>query len=288
MKRWLAALTAVTALGGCATAPEPVGEEPPPVAVDQRAREVLASYGRSVGDFVPAGGLTGHVGGLEPENEHYKAAIAAGLISSAAALPEAPRKTGTVSWAGGGKLTVPLTDAGEALQQVIAEGGGACLGCTPVPVTGAKLTTTRIATTRGEATVPAWEFTLKGSALRITRVAVAPSSAVPYTPPPGSGGGPAAESATTSGRTLTVTVTGLRGPASEPCGADYSVRALESAHAVVVMVEERRHADDEICTMAGFTRTATVELAAPLGGRAILDVQLGAPVPLSTKPVTPR
>ncbi|XVV17327.1 hypothetical protein ACQP2X_24000 [Actinoplanes sp. CA-131856] len=290
MKRWLIAVTAMTAIGGCGATTTPAAPEPAPTPADQRAWEVLASYDRVARDevlFLPTGGLTGHVGALEPSNEHYKAAIGAGRIEAVAPLPVAPRPKGTVVWAGGGKLAVPLTDAGEALQQVISENGGDCPGCTAVPVTGARMTTTRIPTTRGEATVPAWEFTLKGSAFRITRVAVAPSSALPYTPPPGTAGGPPAESATVAGRTLTLTVTGSRAPASEPCGADYSARAVESAHAVVVIVEERQYdgdyADNVACSMAGFPRTATVDLAAPLGERAILDVQQGSPVPLSVR-----
>ncbi|SNY45741.1 hypothetical protein [Paractinoplanes atraurantiacus] len=253
MKRRLTAMVALTAIGGCASPVAPA-EEPPPVQAEQRARDVLASYEKAVGAarFVPAGGLTGSVGSLEQANEHYKAAIGAGRIEAAAELPVAPRATGTVIWAGGERLEVPLIGAGDALGQVMAEKGGECLGCTPVPVTGAKLTTTRIPTTRGEATVPAWEFTLKGSAFRITRVAVAPSGAQTYTPPPGTAGGPAAESATVSGRTVTVKVTGSRSAASEPCGADYTARAVESAHAVVVIVDEHRHAANEICPMIGF------------------------------------
>ncbi|MFF5081446.1 hypothetical protein ACFY36_30735 [Actinoplanes sp. NPDC000266] len=292
MKRRLAGVVAVMAIGGCATT-EPVAgpvEEATAVPADQRAREMLASYDKAVRAagagprFVPAGGLTGHIGGLEPENEHYKAAIGAGRIEATTTLPAAPRKAGSVIWPGGERLPVPLIDAGEALEQVIAENGGDCLGCTPVPVTGAKLATTRIPTTRGEATVPAWEFTLKDSTFRITRVAVAPSKALTYTPPAGTSGGPAAESATTSGRAVTLRFTGSRAPASEPCGADYPARAVESPHAVVVIIEEQPHDGDEICPMIGFSRTATVELTEPLGERAILDVQQGQPVPLVLTP----
>ncbi|MEV4351307.1 hypothetical protein AB0J83_43175 [Actinoplanes sp. NPDC049596] len=297
MRRWVVGVMAVVALGGCGTPAAGPGEEAPPVPVDQRAREVLAGYEQAAGAagaagggprFVPAGGLTGYAGGLEEENEDYKAAIGAGRIEAAVVLPAAPRETGTVVWDGAAKLMVPLLDADEALHQVVAENGGECADCTTVPVTGARLTTTRISTTRGEAEVPAWEFALKDSAFRITRVAVAPSGAMTYTPPPGTSGGLAAESVTVSGRTLTVRLTGSRGPASEPCGADYSARVVESSHAVVVIIDERRYgdgyADDELCTMAGFPRTATVELAEPLGERAVLDVQQGIPIPLSIQP----
>jgi hypothetical protein len=50
-------------------------------------------------------------------------------------------------------------------------------------VTGAHLTTAPIQTTRGPAKAPAWEFTLKDTAVRVTRAAIASSATVTVTPP---------------------------------------------------------------------------------------------------------
>jgi hypothetical protein len=164
----------------------------------------------------------------------------------------------------------------------------------PLYVTGATLVTSEIQTGRGRATVPTWEYTLEGTAARISRVAVAPASSLSVEPPPWDSSNPPAglwiESAEVSsdGRRLTAHFTGSRGPATEPCGIDYSARAVESANAVVVIIDERHYegpmrdsAGRELaCNMMGFPRTATVDLAAPLGERAVLEVKQGQPVPV--------
>jgi hypothetical protein len=260
--------------------------------LQSQARDALARYGRAVLDagdrqlFVPVGDLTGQLGDWEPTNEDDKLALLSGQIVAAGALPAAPRRTGDVVWEGGKGRPFPLISADEALNQVAAAAED-CGECVPLQVTGARLTTVRIQTTRGPATAPAWEFKLKGTAVRVTRVAVASSSTVTVTPPSrdpfGPTGGIAVESATTttSGRQLSVAFTGAPGPGTEPCGADYSAQAVESAHAVAVIVIERRHAAEEDCDALGARRTAAVELTQPLGERAVLEVQQGLPVALT-------
>lgn len=101
-------------------------------------------------------------------------------VLDAGALPAAPRRTGDVVWEGGKSRPFPLISADEALNQVAAAAED-CGECVPLEVTGARLTTVRIQTTRGPATAPAWEFKLKGTAVRVTRVAVASSSTVTVT-----------------------------------------------------------------------------------------------------------
>jgi hypothetical protein len=83
---------------------------------------------------------------------------------------------------------------------------------------------------------------------------------------------------------LTVTFTGSPEPATSRCGADYSAEAVESTKAVVIIVLEQRNQGSGPCTMMGMTRNATVNLAQPLGRRAVLDVQEGQPVPVTTVP----
>lgn len=101
----------------------------------------------------------------------------------------------------------------------------------------------------------------------------------PWTSPPGI----AIESATTTGAgaQLTVDLTGVFGPATGRCGADYHAEPVESANAVVVIVIAQHHNSGEVCTLAGSPRTATLNLAQPLGKRAVLDVREGQPVPLT-------
>jgi hypothetical protein len=293
---WIAA---VAVLGGCGPGGDGAGGGPggdDPGRLRQQARDALVRYDKAVLDaggpqsFVPVGDLTGQLGDWEPTNGDNKQALQSGRVVAATALPAAPQPAGKVVWDNGAVQTISLISADEALQQLAAAGAGRCPECVPLEVTGARLTTARIQTTRGPATAPAWEYTLRGTAVRVTRVAVAGSAADkitppswdPYNPP----GGLAIESATTTtpGRQLTVAFTGAPGPGSQPCGADYSAEAVESANAVVVIVIAHPHAADETCPAIGARRTTTVDLAQPLGERAVLEVQQGLPVPLTITP----
>ena len=295
-RRWMLWIALVAVLASCGQAGDgAAGTVPGGDDLDRlrpQARDALARYDKAVAEvgsprFVPVGELTGQRGDWEPANEENKASLAAGRVVVAGALPAASNPTGEVVWATGARKTFPLISAGEALDQLTAAGTGDCPGCATLQVTGARLTATPIQTTRGPAMAPAWEYSLNATAVRVTRVAVAGSAIVkvtppswdPYNPP----GGLAIDSATTTarGRQLTVTFTGSPSPASRPCGADYGAEAIESANAVVVIVVAHPHAADEACSAIGAPRTTTVDLAAPLGERAVLEVQLGLPVPVT-------
>ena len=75
-------------------------------------------------------------------------------------------------WEDGVTRPVGVLTAEQALQQLIAAGNHDCGGCRPLRVTGAKLVTAQIQTSRGGATAPTWEYTVEGTQVRITRVAV--------------------------------------------------------------------------------------------------------------------
>ncbi len=236
---------------------------------------------------MPVGQLTGQVGDWEPENGMNKAALLSGRVVAAGPLPAAPQPTGQVVWDDGTTQTVQLISADDALHNLVSADAGGCPECQPLQVTGARLNTATIQTTRGKASVPAWEYTVKGTAVRVTQVAVAGSAAVtvtplswdPYNPPAGL----SIESATTTAgsRQLTVAFTGAPRPRSEPCGVDYSTEAVESAHAVVVIVIAHPHAANETCALIGARRTADANLAKPLGERVVLEVKQGLPVPVT-------
>ncbi|MFG1655369.1 hypothetical protein ACGFIY_02420 [Micromonospora chersina] len=279
-------------LGGCA----PAGNSPAVDPLDglrQQAGDALAWYDhafRAAGGapFVPVGELTRQLGDWEPANGSYKESLAAGRVEAASTLPGAPQPAvGTIVWTDGTRHDVPLMSADGALAQLRAGGTGDCSGCAPLKLTGARLTTMTVPTTRGPATVPAWEYTLGGTAVRLARVAVDPSAVVRVAPPPRDADHPheglAVESATTTTASseLTVTFTGAPGPASKPCGADYGAEAVESDLAVVVIVIEYRHAKDEACSDIGAQRTASLKLSRPLGERAVLEVTQGLPVELT-------
>jgi hypothetical protein len=144
----------------------------------------------------------------------------------------------------------------------------------------------QVQTTTGDATVPAWEYTLKGTALRVRYAAVGGSDVVTVTSPPwdpnNPPGGQAIEGASTGKDTklLTVSFTGAQGPAGEPCGEDYHAETIESDNAVIVILTTKsRHNDgNDICTLMGYRRTESVPLIRPLGDRAVLEGQQGTPV----------
>jgi hypothetical protein len=278
-------------LGGCASGGGlPVGGAD---RLHEQARKALARYDQAVrnaggrGGFVPVGDLTGQVGTWELENGADKLALMSGRLVADVDFPPLPGPTGQVRWDSGATQTLPLIGAHEALAQLVATAGSTCDGCLPLQVTGAQLSTARIQTTRGPATVPAWQYTLRGSDVRVTRVAVAMSAAVIVTPPSwdpyNAPAGLSIESASTSllSRQLTVSFTGAPDPASKLCGADYTGEAVESANAVVVIVYEHAHAAGESCPDVGALRTATVNLAQPLSERAVLEVRQGLPVPVT-------
>ena len=92
-------------------------------------------------------------------------------------------------------------------------------------------------------------------------------------------------SGTVGGNRLTVAFVGAPDPGNMPCGEDYTAEAVESDLAVVVIVTRHPHAAlFEACSAVGARRTATATLAAPLGDRAVLDLQQGTPVPVVLAP----
>lgn len=119
-----------------------------------------------------------------------------------------------------------------------------------------------------------------------------PSATPSVQPPPWDAASPPAGLAIESARgsetssRLMVTFTGSQGPATEPCGADYYAEAVESDRAVVVIVIEQAHAVGELCTFVGYPRSAGLNLAKPLGRRAVLEAKQGMPVPVTPALVT--
>ena len=252
------------------------------------ADAVAAAGGQTA--FVVVGELTGQVGDWEPDvGDNNKIALMAGLVESAVSLPADPPPDGEVRWPDGSTTAVRLISAPEALAGLKADAdGSACSDCTPLQATGTRLTTAPVQTSRGPATAPVWEFDVQGTAVKVTRVAVAGGVTVtpPAWDPDHAPVGISIESAagTVGGRQLTVSFTGAPAPGDQGCGADYTAEAVESSTAVVVIVTEHRHGLFEACTAVGATRTAVVDLAAPLGERSVLEVKEGLPVPVRPTP----
>jgi len=215
-----------------------------------------------------------------------KIALYAGALVASTTLSDGTPPPGEVRWADGVTRILPLMSANDALEALKADGNQQCGDCHPLILTGATLSFADITTSRGQASVPVWEFAIDGTAVRVARVAVSPSATA--TLPPTEGAGMRIESATgmRAGRELTVTVVGSPGPASQPCGADYDGEAVESDLGVVIIVHEHRYVSDPnaspiACAAVGAFRKVTVQLTRPLADRAVLDPSQGLPVPVT-------
>ena len=256
----------------------------------QRWADAVAAAGGQQG-FAIVGDPTGQVGTWEAAvGSNDKVALMAGKVVAVVVLSDQTPAPAAVHWQDGSVQTLPTISAAQALQDLQASGVQACVACDALQVTAAKLTTAQIETNRGLASVPAWEFSLQGTAVHVTRVAISAGAKVSVSPPPGDPNDPpvglSIESASgrVGGRQLTVSFVGAPKPGSQVCGADYTAEAVESPTAVVVIVIEHRNSFDGACRLVGATRTATVQLAAPLGDRAVLEVRDGLPVPVTLAP----
>ena len=169
-------------------------------------------------------------------------------------------------------VEVSVLSAAATLDALVADGVGDCAECQPLEVVDAQRATGLVETSRGPANAPIWVYSIAGSAVKITRVAV--DESVTVDPPPWNAEDPpegiSIDSATGTGdsKRLTVSFIGAPKGAGEPCGADYTAEAVESDLAIVVIVHERRNPAEVACTAVGATRTATVKLADVLGKAA--------------------
>jgi hypothetical protein len=133
-------------------------------------------------------------------------------------------------------------------------------------------------------TAPAWEFTVEGSAARLTRIAIAPADVRPVTPtraeprhfPEVSGA-----TVDVTGLRLSTEFMGMVNDGDRDCGADYTAEVVESTRGVVVLVYEHRNASAVACRAIGRMRTLTTTLATPLGDRTVVELNAGLPVPVT-------
>lgn len=300
MTRWgLWIVPALLIAAGCGSEQAmPLGPYEAPLDETPRmivqAEAALDRYDKAVREaggaprFVPVGPVTEQIGDWEPALAgNAKAAFVSGHLLPTGTMPAAPADKGEVTWQNGDRETVGLLSAEKAVSRRVLAGRAACTDCVPLEITGARFGTMRVTTTRGIATAPAWEFTVKGSAVRVRFLATDGAGTVRVTPPTWDPNNPPAGLAVDSAsgaagsRQLEVSFIGAPQPASEPCGADYTAKAVESTAAVVVYLVTTRHpmtGEQQACTAVGMTRTATAELAAPLGERAVLEVTQGLPV----------
>ena len=293
------ALLAAMTLAGCMGAPGAIFPSALPSATDpaaahQRAQSVLSAWAEAVAAagahaaVTPVGELTGQIGDWEEAvGDNNKRALMAGMVASVNLLSEEAPPDGEVAWQDRTTTKVPLLSAQQAIVAIESTTSAPCDGCAQLLVTDARLTSGPIQTTRGPATAPIWEFTVQGTAVKVTRVAIA-NPVVVAPDEVGSQLGLAIDSAsgTVGGNELTIAFVGAPDPGNMPCGEDYTAEAVESDLAVVVIVTRHPHSPPfgGACSAVGARRTATATLAAPLGDRVVLDLQQGTPVPVVLAP----
>jgi hypothetical protein len=296
------AIMVLAGLVGCARS-ESLVPGGPPLAEDtarmrQQAQDALARWeaaitaGGGPAAYVPVGGQS-YLSDWSPEvGEKYKGSITSGKVELVGVDPALTMPPGKITWADGFSIDVKTVTAGQAVAAYRAN-SAECNGCNEpvVPLTSATPTTIQVETTRGMATVPAWKFRIADTDAWVGQGAVAVS--VQWTPPPWNSSDPPVGNSIMAavvepgGRRLTVELVGSRGSSQEPCGADYTAEAVESGNAVVVIVHTvtyyQNHPEDAsmACNAMGFTRTTTVDLASPLGNRAVLEGRTGSPVPVT-------
>lgn len=304
-------------VAGCAPAGsdpavDPVDSDPRRDAFAQRATEV-ADLWRPLpawkSGYVPMQDPTVLVGdpGFTGET---KIAFLNGWYREQVDLPVAQPADGTIKFPDG-TLTVPLVSVATAYGQLDRgdpppcdgrpkdpgsklPGGGPTIepgpdgpvssnsqtACVPLTVTAVKLGTAPVRTSRGEAQVPAWLFTVEEITAPVARLAVAPQ-AVTAPPEPAPPARPALEGLVSAQDIQSVNGTELT----------WRLGVGSCDTGITPMVQER----DDVVVVGGSVITATgvcnamlkmepvtATLKAPLGDRPVLDVLTGAPLRLAS------
>lgn len=271
----------------------PVAHAPQPTdRLHRQAQDALDRWAQAVKDnggstVVFTGELTSQIGDWEDAvAQKNKSALQGGALIGSSPLSEDRPGKREVQWTDGPKVDTEVLSAAQALQALVADVQQPCPKCTPLEITDANLATGLAETSAGPAEVPTWVFTIKGTAVRVTRVAV--DGSVTVNPPPWNADDPpegiSIDRAVgdARSRSLEVRFSGAVKGAEAPCGADYAAEAVESALAVVVIINTTEHEGDDrqACLSNATLRTATVALSAPLGDRVVLEGRQGLPVPV--------
>jgi hypothetical protein len=315
----LISLATAAGLAGCAPAGRnDVGVPPVPADFLERAQTVVTAW-HATGiekawktGFVPLGELPGmqgddpyRAGATVDMMGNAKMAVMQGWYRLVGMLPAGEGGKGVVTFADGATLPAPVLGARDAFAAMDKGDAGAdCKGewCT-LTVRGATATTTKISTSRGLATVPAWAFTVDELRLPVLKLAVAPSAITTLPEPqldPGLPNGinsveavmPAGPTVDVPAETAKPTATAWPVAGADPtaltrlrldfvggsCDKSWTGHAYETADAVVVGVTVV--VNPGMCDMMGVFRTTDVELDAPVGARVLLDAASGRPLVL--------
>lgn len=239
--------------------------------------------------FVPLQELT-----VEPAwtpNGELKASYGNGWTRSTSALPDTTGQ-GDIRFADGTTLRVPLVGAQTAYSRLPQRSGdcptaGQPPTCQWLTITAARLSTVEIRTTRGQAIVPAWRYTVAGLTQPLIRVAVAPSAmtSLPQVTLPDHRAPDGIVSAmnlvSSSGDVVAFTI-GIGACDKDPRGL-----VLETPELVVVGGSVTRSDAGTACTAQLLLQRVEVRTKQPVGTRPIVDALSGQPVLTQPAPLGP-
>ncbi|MFI5527924.1 hypothetical protein ACIA8O_05140 [Kitasatospora sp. NPDC051853] len=203
--------------------------------------------------------------------ESDRRAYADGLIEPRIPLPAAD-PTAEVVWPYGQRLTLPMLSPQQVLDR-LRTGRPSCgpTGCEPpMELTGVARGSRTVATSRGQATVPVWEFTMAGYEEPFTLPAIAPQQQ-PATEPVRAWAGQSVTYRSVSADGLTVTGQVGRGSCDQALGTE----AYETDQVVVLMAELKK--SQEMCTAVLVSEPVSVRLTRPLDARLVLNLATGTP-----------
>ncbi|AXG12402.1 hypothetical protein [Intrasporangium calvum] len=266
---------------GSTTAPS----EPAPESFVERAKAVAAAVRKAGLPEQPAGPtlLGPWAVDLSFETDAQKVAWSAGRVTLGARIPKDEIGVSSMRLPDGTERPVDVLSPRDAMARALEGAEGDCSGIPPsecqLTLTGATLTTARVPTTAGEATVPAWSFTATGLARPLVVVATAPGvleppqpSATPPALPPASPGLSSADAlADVSGETITVQL------GHGACDRDLAGHAVEFPDLVVVGGTFTPPDPGTMCTMQYLLTPTVLHLAKPLGDRLVIDIASGSP-----------
>jgi len=162
---------------------------------------------------------------------------------------------------------------------------GSCGECRPLILGSPRLITVKVGTATGPATAPAWSFAVRGSKVRVTRVAAGPA---PYPDVRGLPYGAVSQDAgmtvhVDGGGGLVVSFTAGPPASAGPCGSDYTGRLVEAQRVVAVLLDKipsgGNPAPGVTCGEVASDRTVRIMPAHPLGERIVINGATGMAVP---------
>lgn len=295
-----ALLVAALLAAGCAGSPQQfhgyTAPDPDPVAtaqLDQQAYEILNRWENAYDAaqkpvFLAEDNLAPVLVGDHANADGEKIFGHGPVVLDAAVAYELPPDA-PLRFPNGSTRSVTPLNAGQAFQVMLDPmfwpNRGGCEPCPTVHAIDARYTTVPLGALDGPVTVPAWEFTFLGfdtravvpAVNRLDMLTVPGRSDLGFTP----FGIPILQAKSTSdGRVLTVEFL-VRNPGDQPCGKDYVLEPVTSAHFVVVTIHEHRYQGPtgSACRIdETLPRSASVQLPQPLGGRVVMDNLIGTPV----------